>query len=168
MNLGPTPPPAETERSRSLMSLHCPLGGTPAPHTSSRSCPFAASGTFASLESVQAPPGASLDTPGVRLERQQRQSWQLISTLARSELRGCVKVEVAVLGSLSLISLMVSVDVEIHWTRTRTFPQAERIPLGGNTLGNVLGGLTARNIANGKRYREKKEKRKKRAFLKGF
>ena len=31
-----------------------------------------------------------------------------------SELRGCVKVEVAILGSLSLISLMVSVDVKQH------------------------------------------------------
>ena len=31
-----------------------------------------------------------------------------------SELRSCVKVEVAVMGSLSLISLMVSVDVKQH------------------------------------------------------
>ena len=31
-----------------------------------------------------------------------------------SELRSCVKVEVAVLGSPSLISLMVSVDVKQH------------------------------------------------------
>ena len=31
-----------------------------------------------------------------------------------SELRSCVKVEVAVLGSPSLISLMVSVDVKEH------------------------------------------------------
>ena len=33
-----------------------------------------------------------------------------------TELRGCVKVEVAVLGSPSLIVLMVSVDVKQHWT----------------------------------------------------
>ena len=32
------------------------------------------------------------------------------------ELRSCVKVEVAVLGSPSLISLMVSLDVKQHWT----------------------------------------------------
>ena len=32
--------------------------------------------------------------------------------LSLSELRSCVKVEVAVLGSLSLISLVVSVDVK--------------------------------------------------------
>ena len=31
-----------------------------------------------------------------------------------SELKSCVKVEVAVLGSLSLISLMFSVDVKQH------------------------------------------------------
>ena len=31
-----------------------------------------------------------------------------------SELRSCVKVEVAVLGSLSLTVLMVSVDVKLH------------------------------------------------------
>jgi len=35
-------------------------------------------------------------------------------TLSRSELWSCVKVEVAVLGSPSLISLMVSVDVKQH------------------------------------------------------
>ena len=32
----------------------------------------------------------------------------------KTELRGCVKVEVAVLGSLSLIIFMVSVDVKQH------------------------------------------------------
>ena len=32
----------------------------------------------------------------------------------QSELRSCVKVEVAVLGSLSLMSLMVSVEVKLH------------------------------------------------------
>ena len=32
-----------------------------------------------------------------------------------SELRGCVKVEVADLGSPSLIVLMVSVDVKQYW-----------------------------------------------------
>ena len=41
--------------------------------------------------------------------RQRRFSWAL------SELRSCVKVEVAVLGFPSLISLMVSVDVKQHW-----------------------------------------------------
>ena len=33
-----------------------------------------------------------------------------------TELRSCVKVKVAIMGSLSLISLMVSVDVKQHWT----------------------------------------------------
>ena len=33
-----------------------------------------------------------------------------------SELGNCVKVEVCVLGSLSLVVLMVSVDVKQHWT----------------------------------------------------
>ena len=37
-----------------------------------------------------------------------------------SELRSCVKVEVAILGSPSLISLMVSVDVKLHETHTHT------------------------------------------------
>ena len=36
------------------------------------------------------------------------------STILNSELRNCAKVEVAVLGSLSLIVLMVSVDVKQH------------------------------------------------------
>ena len=35
-----------------------------------------------------------------------------------AEHRSCVKVEAAVLGSLSLISLMVSVDVKQHCTQT--------------------------------------------------
>ena len=35
-------------------------------------------------------------------------------SVCRTEFRSCVKVEVAVLGSLSLISLMVSVDVRQH------------------------------------------------------
>ena len=34
----------------------------------------------------------------------------------RTELRSCVEVEVTVLGSPSLIVLMVSVDVKQHWT----------------------------------------------------
>ena len=34
--------------------------------------------------------------------------------LMKAEFRSCVKVEVAVLGSPSLISLMVSVDVKHH------------------------------------------------------
>ena len=38
-----------------------------------------------------------------------------------SELRSCVNVEVAVLGSPSLIVLMVSVDVKKHWTWTCNF-----------------------------------------------
>lgn len=56
------------------MDLYCPLGGTPAPLATISSCPVAVSGTFERLESVQAPSGASLDIPAVRLERQQRQS----------------------------------------------------------------------------------------------
>ena len=39
--------------------------------------------------------------------------------LSLSELRSCVKVEVAVLGSPSLISLIVSVDVKPHERRRR-------------------------------------------------
>ena len=35
-----------------------------------------------------------------------------------TELRGCVKVEVAVLGSPSVISVMLSVDVEQHCNGT--------------------------------------------------
>ena len=38
------------------------------------------------------------------------------------ELRSCVKVEVAVLGSPSLISLMVSVDVKRHWIKPKSTP----------------------------------------------
>ena len=34
-----------------------------------------------------------------------------------SELRSCVKVEVAVLGSPSLISLVVSVEIKHHWIK---------------------------------------------------
>ena len=34
----------------------------------------------------------------------------------KSEPRSCVKVEVDVLGSPSLIDLIVSVDVKQHWT----------------------------------------------------
>ena len=36
------------------------------------------------------------------------------SLLRQTELRSCVKVEVDVLGSPSLIVLMVSVDVKLH------------------------------------------------------
>ena len=39
---------------------------------------------------------------------------------SQTELRSCVKVEVAVLGSPSLISLMVFVDVKQHWNWTQT------------------------------------------------
>ena len=39
-----------------------------------------------------------------------------------SELKNCVKVEAAVLGSQSLISLMVSVDVKHHGKRRRKGP----------------------------------------------
>ena len=38
----------------------------------------------------------------------------LLAVCTSTELRGCVKVEVAVLGSPSLIVLMVSVDVKQH------------------------------------------------------
>ena len=40
--------------------------------------------------------------------------FQLKMKAAAPELRSCVKVEVAVLGSPSLISLVVSVDVKQH------------------------------------------------------
>ena len=44
-------------------------------------------------------------------------AWNFSSpSLYLSELRSCVKVEGAVLGSPSLIVLMVSVDVKQHWT----------------------------------------------------
>ena len=39
--------------------------------------------------------------------------------MTSAELRGCVKVEVAVLDSTSLLILMVSVDVKQHCTRTK-------------------------------------------------
>ena len=42
-----------------------------------------------------------------------KQHWNIAS-----ELRSCVKVEVAVLGSPSVIVLMVSVDVKQHWNIT--------------------------------------------------
>ena len=45
---------------------------------------------------------------------------QTLLSLCPSELRSCVKVEVAVLGSPSLIILMVSVDVKQQWTWTFT------------------------------------------------
>ena len=38
----------------------------------------------------------------------------LLAVCTATELSSCVKVEVAVLGSLSLIVLMVSVDVKLH------------------------------------------------------
>ena len=41
--------------------------------------------------------------------------------LHMTELRSCVKVEVAVLGSPSLIVLTVSVDVKQHWTNSTRF-----------------------------------------------
>ena len=37
----------------------------------------------------------------------------------RPELRSCVKIQVAVLGSPSLIVLMVFVEVKLHWTWTQ-------------------------------------------------
>ena len=43
-----------------------------------------------------------------------------------SELRSCVKVEVDVLGSPSLIVRTVSVDVEQHWRRRRRRSKAHR------------------------------------------
>ena len=43
----------------------------------------------------------------------------LNSMVSLSELRSCVKVEVAFLGSPSLTVLMVSVDVKQHWTVVR-------------------------------------------------
>ena len=42
------------------------------------------------------------------------------------ELRSCVKVEVAVLGFPSLISMMVSVDVKQHFNKPRTLPQEKK------------------------------------------
>ena len=38
----------------------------------------------------------------------------LVCMCGQSEFRSCVKVEVAILGSLSLIVLMVSVDIKQH------------------------------------------------------
>ena len=43
----------------------------------------------------------------------------LLGVFTPQEPRSCVKVEVAVLGSSSLIVFMVSVDVNQHWTRTK-------------------------------------------------
>ena len=45
---------------------------------------------------------------------------QMLLSLCPSELRNCVKVEAAVLGSPSLIILMVSADVKQQWTWTFT------------------------------------------------
>ena len=42
-----------------------------------------------------------------------------------AELSSCVKVDVAILGSQSLISLTVSVDVKQHWTWTQTLRAQE-------------------------------------------
>ena len=44
-----------------------------------------------------------------------KQHWTELQSL---ELRSCVKVEVVVLGSPSIIVLVVSVDEKQHWTRT--------------------------------------------------
>ena len=43
-----------------------------------------------------------------------------------TELRSCVKVGVAVLGSPSYVILMVFVDVKEHWTRCKRLFKAER------------------------------------------
>ena len=53
--------------------------------------------------------------------------------LSDSEFRGCVEVEVAVLGSPSLISLMVSVDVKYH-ERRKSCVKVEVIVLGSPSL----------------------------------
>ena len=47
-----------------------------------------------------------------------------------SELRSCVKVEVAVLGFPALIILMISVDVKQHCTRLRSCVKVEVAVLG--------------------------------------
>ena len=47
-------------------------------------------------------------------------AWARILNTLSSELRSCVKVEVAVLSSPSLISLMVSVDIKQHWNEVNT------------------------------------------------
>ena len=51
-----------------------------------------------------------------------------------TEVRSCVRVEVAVLGSPSLISLMVSVDVKHHLTQPRTGAQEWSDEGGGARL----------------------------------
>ena len=50
------------------------------------------------------------------------------------ELKSCVKVEVAVLVSSFLISLMVSVDVKQHLTELRSCVQVEVAVLGSPSL----------------------------------
>ena len=51
-----------------------------------------------------------------------------------SELRSCVKVEVAVLSSQSLTVLLVSVDVKEHCTRLRSCVKVEVAVLGSPSL----------------------------------
>ena len=68
---------------------------------------------------------------------------------SRTKLRGRVKVEVAVLGSLSLMVPMTSVDVKQHWTRislpeVRSCVKVEVAVLGSLSL-IVLNGFRGRN-----------------------
>ena len=54
------------------------------------------------------------DCTTVRVFRDEEKDKRRGSRQLRSELKGCVKVEVAVLGSLSLIVRTVSVDLKQH------------------------------------------------------
>ena len=77
-----------------------------------------------------------------------------------SELRSCVKVEVAVLGSPSLIIRTVSVDVKQHWTRSQNFRAQELCKSRGGCPGlpvpNNPYGLCGRQATTKKRKRKKR------------
>ena len=51
-----------------------------------------------------------------------------------TELRSCVEVEAAVLGSPSLIVLMAFVDIKQHWTRTEVMPKLHFTQQEASTL----------------------------------
>ena len=65
--------------------------------------------------------------PSVSVDVKHHVYFTYLSTL---KLRSCVKIEVAVLGSPSLISLVVSVDVKQHWSKLGHFS----LPVSGTGL----------------------------------
>ena len=59
-------------------------------------------------------------------------NYKVFKSLRFTELRNCVKVEVAGLGSLALTVLMVSVDVKQHWRRNLRKKRKERRKVKGD------------------------------------